>query len=160
MMADLILDFNDCTKRLKSSFVHKMQSPRDHTPIVEILEAVGVKVHERIIVRGAGVESPTAPASEAVDISIPISASTLDPSILTSTDVSFAPVTSSAVAAFTSSDGEDMRMGLAISTRVAESLEPEPPTPVIADEAEWMTYRHQSLARIKQKREARRKGMS
>ncbi|KAF9648677.1 hypothetical protein BDM02DRAFT_3078302, partial [Thelephora ganbajun] len=27
---------------LKSSFVHKMQNPRDHAPIVEVLEAAGV----------------------------------------------------------------------------------------------------------------------
>lgn len=154
MMTDLIFVSDG---RLKSLFVHKMQSPRDRTPIVEILEAAGVDVREKVMVRGTGVGSPalTTPTSEVVDIGMTISASTPEPpQTPTSTKISFASVTSSVAKAFTYSDDEDTKIG---STG---SLGSEPPTPIIADEAEWMAHRIRSLIRIKQKREVRRKGMS
>ena len=160
MMTDLIFISDG---RLKSSFVHKMQSPRDRAPIVEILEAAGVEVHGEVMARGAGVGSPTstAPSSEVVDIDMTTSASTPElPQTPTSTEISFASVTSSTAKALTYSDDEDMKTGLRISTRVAGPLGSEPPTPIIEDEAEWMTHRTQSLMKIKQKREARRRGMS
>ena len=150
--------------RLKSSFVHKMQSPRDHAPILEILETAGVEVREKAVVRGAGIGSPTSttPMSEVADIDMTTSASTPEPpQTPTSTDISFASVTSSTAKAFAYSDDEEMRIGLLTSTRVAGPLGSEPPAPIIADEAEWVAQAHRSqyLARIKQKREAKRRGM-
>jgi hypothetical protein len=123
MMADLIFASNG---RLKSSFVHKMQSHRDRAPIVEILGAARAEVREKFI---AGIRSSTstAPTSEVVVIDMTISGSTPEPpQTPTSTDISFASVTSSTANAFTSSDDEDIRMGLATSTRVAGLLGSEP----------------------------------
>lgn len=154
-----VIDFR--VKRLKSSFVHKMQNPRGHAPIVEVLEAAGVEVCEKVKVRGPEVRSldlaPTTPTSEVVEIGIAISTSTPEPSLVPSlaTTTTFQSETTSTAKLSTSSNGNDMRLELTIPVR---PLEPEPPTPVIADEVEWMAHRSQHLTKIKQRKEARRKG--
>jgi len=143
MSIDWAFVFDGCVKRLKSLYMHKMQEPRDHAPIVEVLEAAGVEVCEKVRVRGPedGCLIPTTPTSEVVDIDITTNASTpeLSPTTFTSETAFTAEVT-------TSSGCGDPSLGS------------EPPIPVIADEAEWMVHRSQYLMRIKQKREARRRG--
>jgi len=135
--------------RLKSLFVHKMQNIRGHAPIVEVLEAAGVHVREKIKVRGSEsstAPSPTTPTSKVVDICgsgprpFAISLPTTIATSITSTTTSI------------SFDRGDGNSGLAWVA--------EPTTPVITDRAEWMAHRTDSLTRIKQKKEARRRGAS
>ena len=155
--------FDGCVKRLKSSFVHKMQGPHCHAPISDVLEAAGVDVREKIKVRRPGVGSPisTTATSSVVDISITASSSTPEPPPTpTSTNISFVSVTSSVARVSTFSSGEGSSLSLMIPGHIAGAIGPEPPTPRIADETEWMRHRTQSLTRIKQKKEARRRGAS
>jgi len=154
---DLVVVADGPMNRLKSSFVHKMPNRRGHAPIVGVLEAAGVDVREKVKVRESDVRAPTPsmPPHEVVDIDICISASTPEPppSLLSTT---ITETTSAKASAPT--DGEDVNLGLTIPVRVAGPLAPELPTPIIADEARWMLHRSQSLSRIKQRREARRRG--
>jgi hypothetical protein len=141
--------------RLKSLFVHKMQNIGGHSPIVEVLETAGVDVCEKVTVRGHEVVTPTPTTSE-VDIDSMITASTPEhpPTPLSTTTTT--ATTDTYVT--TSTDGKDMDLGFTTPTRMAEPFGSEPLTPIIVDVAEWMVRRHQSLVRIEQKREARRRG--
>lgn len=147
MMTDLVFVADGRMDRLKSSFVHKMQNPRGHAPIVEVLEAAGVHVCEKV----KAWEPETAP-EEVVDIYITTTASTpeLPPT----------PLSTTTAGVSTSTDGKYMNSGLTTPAHAAESLESEPPTPTIPDEAEWMVHRSEYLMKIKQKREARRRGVA
>lgn len=149
MKIDWAFVFDGRVKRLKSLFMHKMQEPRDHAPIVEVLSAAGVEVCEKVKARGleARCLTPTTPMSEVMDIDITTNASTpqLSPTPLSIT-TTFTSETAFTAEVFTPSGGGDTGLGS------------EPPVPIIADEAEWMVHRNQYLMRIKQKREARRRG--
>ena len=137
--------------RLKSTFVHKMQNVRGHAPIVEVLEAAGVDVREKVKVRGSEsstTPSPTTPKSKVVDIC----ASTAEPMAISLPTTVATSITSTTTTS-TSSDGEETRL-------IAPAWTVEPGTPVIVDKVEWMVHRTESLARIKQKKEARRRGAS
>ena len=150
LMIDLVIVVGRHTNRLKSLFVHKMQNIRGHAPIVEVLEAAGVHVRAKVKkVRGSEsstTPSPTTPTSKVLDIcgSAPkpfaISLPTTIATSITSTTTSI------------SFDRGDGNSGLAW---VAESR-----TPTITDRTEWMVHRTESLTRIKQKKEARRRGAS
>ena len=140
-----------------------MQGPHCHAPIVDVLEAAGVDLREKIVARppGVGSPAPTTPTSSVVDISITASSSTPEPPPTpTSTNISFMSVTSSVARVCTFSGGEGMGLRLMIPGHIAGPFGSEPPTPRIADETEWMRHRTQSLTRIKQKKEARRRGVS
>ena len=140
--------------RLKSTFVHKMQNVRGHAPIVEVLEAAGVCVREKVKIRGPDpttTSSPTTPKTKVLDI-CNTTAEPLEISLPTTIATSITSTTTS-----TSSDGgEDTNPGLI----VPPVWTVEPPTPVIADKVEWMVHRTEALTRIKQKKEARRRGAS
>lgn len=139
-----------------------MRSPHDHIPIVKALEVAGVEVCEKVVIQEARAGSPTSPDSTSVAHNgIAASASTSDPPWSpVSTKVSFSSETPSARWAFTPSDDDDISPGLTIPIRVAPPLVYEPPTPKIADEAEWMICRSLSFVNIQRKKEARRRGMS
>ena len=149
LMINLVFVIDGHANRLKSLYVHKMQNIRGHAPIVEVLEAAGVHVREKIKVRGfelSAAPSSTTPTSKVVDIcgsaprpyaiSLPTTIATSTTS--TTTSISF--------------DRGDGNSGLAWVA--------EPPTPIITDKVEWMVHRTESLTRIKQKKEARRRGTS
>ena len=120
-----------------------MRDPGDHAPVAEVLEAAGVEVREKVLTKPSSTKS----MFDALDIDITINASTPElPPTPASTAISFAPITFATPMAFTPNDGEDIRLGS------------EPPTPIIPDEGEWMVHRTESLVRIKEKKEARRRG--
>lgn len=139
--------------------MHKMQGPHGHAPIADVLEAAGVEVREKVKVRGAGVGSPTSttPTSSVADIFITASPSTPEPPPTpTSTNISFTSVTSSIARVSVVGEGTGLRLTIPSHTVFGS----EPPTPLIADEAGWMLRRSQYLTKIKQKKEARRRGTS
>ena len=138
--------------RLKSLFVHKMRNPRDRAPILEVLEAAGVYVREKVEVWRPEVVIPTSSTltSDVVVIDAIATASRpKPPPTITSTTTTNTS---------TSTDGKDPSLRSATSTHATESLRSEPSTPAITDKAEWMTHRSEHLMRIKQKKEARRRG--
>lgn len=154
VIVDLFFVVDGWMNRLKSSFVHKMQNPRGHAPIVEVLEAAGVNIREKIIVRPSDVRSlsPTTSTAVAVDVDTRTAGSTSAPSLtrsLATTDL--ASEVASNVGLLASTDRKLVGFG-------HESPESEPPTPIIENEAEWMLRRSTSLTRIKRKKESRRKG--
>lgn len=149
LMIDLVPDVGGHVNRLKSLFVHKMQNVRGHAPIVEVLEAAGVHVRAKVKVRGfesSTTPSPTRTTSRVVDIcgpgpkSFAISLPTTIATSITSTTTSI------------SFDQGDGNSGLAWVA--------DPTTPAITDNVLWMVHRTESLTRIKQKKEARRRGAS
>ena len=133
--------------------MHKMQNARDHTPIVEVLEVAGVDIRKRVMVRAFGVRTPTIPSPGEVDIDLTISAgSTTEPS----------PGTSSATAIPTQKIADEIPTNarvMDVLLTTPRPLKSGPPTPVIGDPAEWMVHRSESLMRIKQKKETRRRGV-
>lgn len=139
---------------LRSSYVHKMQNTRDHTPIVEVLEAAGVEVREKVIFRPSDVRcpTPTTPLHEVDEIDPTIYESTPEhspaPSLTTGPSTPEVPSTT----VFDCADNNDTSLGLA----AFGSSESEPQTP-IENAEEWMVHRRYSLARIKRKKEARRR---
>lgn len=142
--------------RLKSSFVHKMLNTRDHAPIVEVLEAAGVEVREKVMVRASGDRSPTpSTLSSVVDIGLTITRSTPEssPTLSSTTAVSVHEATPTRGA---SNCSDEKAVGL--ESIVPGSLESECPTIVIENPEEWMARRSNSLTRIKEKKEARRRG--
>jgi hypothetical protein len=155
VIVDLFFVVDGWMNRLKSSFVHKMQNPRGHAPIVEVLEAAGVNICEKIMVRPSDVRSLSPTTSTAVVVvgtDTRTAGSTSAPSLtgsLATTDP--ASEVASNVGLLTSTNGKVIGLGY-------ESPESEPPTPIIENEAEWMLRRSTSLTRIKRKKESRRKG--
>jgi hypothetical protein len=139
--------------RLKSSFVHKMQNTRDHAPIVEVLEAAGVEVREKVVVRASDVRSPTpsTPSLEVVDIDLTSTGSTPEPSpSLSSTTTASVAEEIPTTGPSNLSKEEDDEL---------ESIVPGPtPTLIIENTEDWMVRRSNSLTRIKEKKEARRRG--
>jgi len=135
--------------RLKSLFVHKMQNIRGHAPIVEVLEAAGVHVCERVKVRGSE-SSATTPPTKSTSKVVDICGSASKPYAISLPTTIATSITSTTTSI--SFDRGDGNSGLAWVA--------EPPTPVIADKVEWMVHRTESLTRIKQKKEARRRGAS
>jgi len=135
--------------------VHKMQNTRDHTPIVEVLEAAGVEVREKVIIRPSDVRcpTPTTPLRDVDEIDPTIYESTPEhspaPSLTTGPSTPGVPPTM----VFDCADNNDTSVGLA----AFGSSESEPQTP-IENAEEWMVHRRYSLARIKRKKDARRRG--
>lgn len=150
-MIDLFFVVDGRMNRLKSLFVHKMRNPRDRAPILEVLEAAGVHVCEKIRVSGPEDTASTTFASEVIEIDAMTTASTLEfqPSLLS---------TITAANASTSTDGQDRSLRSTASAHMTGPLRSELPTPTITDEGEWMVHRSEHLMRIKQKREERRRG--
>lgn len=153
VMIDLVFVVDGHVNRLKSLFVHKMQDTRGHAPIVEVLEAAGVYVREKVKVRGSEA-STTSTTSKVVDI-CNSAMSTPEALAISLPKLASIATTIRSTTTSTSSDGDDTNSGLATPVWVVE-----PPTPVIADKVEWMVHRTESLTRIKQKKEARRRGFS
>lgn len=144
--------------RLKSSFVHKMQNPRGHAPILEVLEAAGVDVCERVTVREPEVVIPAPNTPEEVDTDITTTASTSEPSPTPPLTTTATSATTSTPKVPTPTSEGDMHLTVVIPAHVDGSLRSESPTPIVADETKWMDLRRRSLVRIKQKREMRRRG--
>ena len=140
--------------RLKSLFVHKMQNSRDHAPIAEVLEAAGVEIREKVVTRAPGFRSPTPTTRtlKVVDIYLTTTRSTSEPSLTPPSTTAVSTTETTRVSTST----DDKIINLALT--VPGEPECDPPTPVIENVAEWMARRSNSLMRIKEKREARRRG--
>ena len=142
--------------RLRSSYVHKMQNTRDHTPIVEVLEAAGVDVREKVIIRASDVRcpTPTTPLHEVDEIDLTVYESTPEhspaPSLTTGPSTPEVPSTT----VFDYADNSDTSLG----SVAFGSSEFEPQAQIIENAEEWMVHRRYSLIRIKRKKEARRRG--
>ena len=139
-----------------------MQNARDHAQIVQVLEAAGVEIREKVVSRASDVRSPipTTPTTQVVDMDIYLKSTGLtpEPSTTSSTTppspATVSTGTTSTARVSTSTDSRAIDLVLA----VPGSPERELPTPIIEDLEEWMVRRSNSLTRIKEKREARRRG--
>lgn len=143
--------------RLKTSFVYKMQNPGDHAPIVKVLEAAGLDICEKVIPRASDVggPAPTLRTPGVVDIYLKTPGSTPEPSLRSPSTGSISTSgTTSTTRVSISTDGKFTDSASTTSGKP----QCEPPTPKIENKAEWMIHRSNSLTRIKEKREARRRG--
>lgn len=138
---------------MKSSFVHKMQNPRDHAPIVEVLEAAGVEIREKVVARASDVRSstPTVRTPKATSTHGTTTGSAPEP---TPGPSSAAPSTTSTLRVSNSIDDKVVDLSFAVPGQPQS----EPPTPIIENPTKWMADRIETLAKMKQRKAERRKG--
>lgn len=147
--------------RLKSSFVHKMQNPRDHAPIVEVLEGAGVEVREKVIARPSDDRSLTLAirAHGMVETYLTTTESMAESSLTSSSTTTTSTAgTTSTSGVPTSADRKVIDSRINSIFTMPRQPQCEPLTPIIENAGVWMARRSDSLARIKQKKEARRRG--